>query len=327
MLANFARQRVMFKLIVALSQLAFVVSPAVAINLDGANLADASADAGRQSATVQLSAQAQSMSDELNLDEPIGRLNRLKEQSTTNASGPRSIDGILLRQDILEARQQITSGILKANLEIDYVLSAIEGEQNQYAALSRSMANARDTAILTNTVLAQLTNGIFWNLSGVFTLVGVDHAQASNVDGISSMIAGSLPAMLALYALYQADGPKRRLPKHPNMLAPLFTKITSDDGYYPESVLKFLNSVPAGQSGKKTRKDELIEQWIKSKYISDKKGAVAENTRALMLAGTIEKRRALSLSLLRTRQAMLTDVHTVVFQMKRGLMELTAVLE
>jgi hypothetical protein len=216
--------------------------------------------------------------------------------------------------------------IVKTNLEVDYVLAAIDGEQNDYARVSAALGNSRDTAILVNTIIAQLTNGIFWSLAGVYTIVGIKIIEASNIDGISSIIAGMLPATLGLYAIYQAKGPKRALLKHPNMLAPLFAGGTTDDGYYPDSVIKYLDSGPPDHSTATTRKQMLIQQWIKNKYIG-KNGSINAEVKTQLAAGTIEKRRALTISLMQTRQTMLADVRAVVIQMKRGLVELMPLLE
>ncbi len=165
-----------------------------------------------------------------------------------------------------------------------------------------------------------------WSFSGIFTLISIDHIQAGNMDGISSIIAGSVPAFLSLYALYQVRGPKRQLSRHPNMLAPLFTNVASDDGYYPEAVLTYLGTAPAGKAGTPTRKEALIQHWTKYKLIS-KNGSVPSERKVALMTGTAEKRKALTIALLQDRQTMLSDVRTEVCQMKRGLVELMPLLD
>jgi len=274
---------------------------------------------------VALSPEAASMAEQLNLLERIHQLDEFKGRNSGNIDR-RSNDALANRQDLIEARQGLLRAIIKADLEADYVLAAIDGENNDYSKLVRELASSRDTAILMNTIVTQLINGVFWSLSGIFTLVSVDHIQASNPDGISSIIAGSVPAFLSLYALYQVRGPKRQLSKHPNMLAPLFTNVSSDDGYYPEAVLHYLNTAPAGKPGTPTRKETLIQHWTQCKMIS-KNGTVPSERKVGLMTGTIEKRRALTISLLQDRQTMLSDVRTEVCQMKRGLVELMPLLD
>jgi hypothetical protein len=280
----------------------------------------------RLATSIQLSAEAMSMAQQLKLFDQIGRLNALREKIGEARAESNTIETLTLRQDLAESKQNLTRRILKTALEADYVVSAIDGEENDTSRVNRALSTQRDNAILMNTVVAQLINGIFWSLSGVFTVISVDHIQASNPEGCTAMVAGMLPAVLGLYSLYQATGPRRNLIAHPNMLAPIFGRGTTDDGYYPSSVLAFLNAVPPGSSRGLTRKQELMQAWTAANYIGVG-GTLPTDSKAALLSGTASKRRALTLSLLQTRQIMLSDLRTVVCQMKRGLVELMPLLD
>ncbi|HEY9753817.1 MAG TPA: hypothetical protein V6C97_01505 [Oculatellaceae cyanobacterium] len=280
----------------------------------------------RLATSVQLSPEALSMAQQLKLFDQIGRLNALTEKISEAKAESNSLEALSLRQDTYESKQRLTRRILRTALEADYVVSAIDGEQNDTSRLNRLLAANRDNAILLNTVMAQLVNGVFWSLSGTFTMVSIDHAQGGNPDGISSIIAGMIPATLGLFSLYQASGPHRKLIAHPNMLAPIIGVGTTDDGYYPESVLSFLNGVPSGSTTGLSRKQELIKAWTDAKYIG-KNGSLPTDSKTALVTGTTTKRWALTMSLLQTRQAMLSDLRTVVCQMKRGLVELMPLVE
>lgn len=280
----------------------------------------------RLATSVQLSPEALSMAQQLKLFDQIGRLHALMEKISEAKAESNSLEALSLRQDVYESKQKLTRRILRTALEADYVVSAIDGEQNDTSRLTRLLAANRDNAILLNTVMTQLVNGVFWSLSGAFTMVSIDHIQAGNPDGISSIIAGMIPATLGLFSLYQASGPHRKLIAHPNMLAPIIGVGTTDDGYYPESVLAFLNGVPAGSTTGLSRKQELVKAWTDAKYIG-KNGSLPGDNKTALVTGTTTKRWALTLSLLQTRQAMLSDLRTVVCQMKRGLVELMPLVE
>ncbi len=108
---------------------------------------------------VALSPEAASMAEQLNLLERIRQLDEIKEQNKGNIDR-RSADALANRQDLIEARQGLLRAIIKADLEADYVLAAIDGETNDYSRLIRELASSRDTAILMNTIVTQLVNGV-----------------------------------------------------------------------------------------------------------------------------------------------------------------------
>jgi len=275
---------------------------------------------------VGLTADAQEVAQQLDLYGQIARIDGLKKRLASQGSATTNLDAISARQDLFEARQQITRAIVGANLEVDYVLSATAGERNQYQQIIGKLQDRENKGIFINTVVAQTVNGVMWSMSGIFSMIAIDHAQASNPDGICSIAAGAIPSLMALYTLYQMRGPKSRMPDHPNMIAPLLSGQSTPDGYYPEHVLKFLNTVAPGKSDRKTRREELIKGWVESKYINGD-GAVPSDKKAQAMSGTIEQRRKLSIALLQDRLSMINDIETEVVKMKRGLLELMPLLD
>lgn len=313
--------------IVALMLTVFTQIPTLSADSSVRSIADAaSSRLPTLEARIELSPDAFAVAQELNLYPQIGRVDDFKHRVEAYGNNARSIEALWSHQDLFEAKQHVANAVLGASLEIDYVLSAVSAEENDYRQIISTLESRRDKGIIINTVVAQLTNGFMWSLSGIFSMVAIDHAQASNPDGICSIVAGSVPSVLALYALYQMRGPKCRVPDHPNMLAPLLSGTASSDGYYPDHVLKFLNSPEPSKKSSISRKDDLVDRWTKSGLIS-KGGAVPQSKKIQAMSGTVEDRRRISISLLQDRLSMLSDVSAEVLKMKRGLLELMPLLQ
>ncbi len=266
--------------------------------------------------TGPLSDNAQSMLQILHLQPLIDRATDARKRRDTAVPG--SLDALSARQDLLEARQELGQLLLKSNLEVDYVIAAIDGEENRYTEQISEMMSRRDKAVWYTTILSQWSNGILWSASSSFTLGSVQNPRLSYTDGILGILAGALPTVLSLYAMHQTHGEKRDALVAPNMLSPIFDR-TSTEEFFPRSVISYMNGASDNQSGSVSRKQVLVDRWYKNGYLnSGKNSAQLVGT----LTATESRKRALTIALLQNRQQMLEDLRTQAMQMKHSLLEL-----
>jgi hypothetical protein len=274
---------------------------------------------------IALTDEARELANELNLPALLANLDQLKTRVQNAGAGSiNSLDALAARQELLEARQEYEKRVLKASLEVDYVLASIDGEQHRFEQMRADLESNRDTSVLLTNIAGQVSNGILWVLSCSFSIASETKPQYNVKDGVNGIVAGALPSILGLYALYQLRGPSRKLPANPNMLAPLLGTGQDSSNYYPKSVLNFLNANPTGQST--SRRQLLISQWAKSKSLSKPDSKNYERS-AQIISGTLAQRRALTISLISKQQIMLSDLRAQVCSMKRGLLELMPALD
>lgn len=286
----------------------------------------AAADDDSEKYKIKLSTDSRALIDRLNLQPLFDKYRTLSSQFEHYRNQPPSLEKLALHQDVGDARHELTQNILKINLEVDYVLAVIDGEQNKFNEILTEMVAKRDKNVWLSTVLSQWSNGILWATSSSFGIGTAANPQLAVPEGIIGIFAGIIPTALALRSLRQMKGEKRELLGYPNMLAPVFERGTDDEAFYPVSVWNWLNQVPAKGDASKTRRQILIEKWKKSDFIYDAKKPNAEEHLAA-LTGTLGQRKEMTISLLQNRQAMLVDLRTEVMQLKRALLELISAVE
>jgi len=274
--------------------------------------------------TLILTPEARELASELDLLDLLNRLDQIKTSIKNCQTAPNSMAGLLARQELLEARQTYQKRVLRASLEVDYVLAAIGGEQHSFELMSTSLQNSRDSAVLLTNIAAEVSNGALWVISCSYTLASRTNPKFDFGDGVNGIIAGAAPSLLGLYALYQLKGKARDLPRHPNMLAPLLGTGKDAENYFPKSVLAYLDATAPGQTD--SRRQVLIKSWIKDKKLQKADSKKYEHS-AEIISGSISQRKALTLSLLDKQMTMLSDLRAVVFSMKKGLLELMPALD
>jgi hypothetical protein len=272
-----------------------------------------------------LTDEARELAKELNLPGLLANLDQLKTRVQNNGGGTqKTVDTLADRQELLETRQEYEKRVLKASLEVDYVLATIDGEQHRFELMRGDLESNRDSSVMQTNIAAQVSNGVLWVLSCSYTIASRTQPRFDTNDGVNGILAGAIPTVLSLYAFYQLKGRARDLPANPNMLAPLLGTGQDARDYYPKSVLDFLNTVPAGQTV--SRRQALIANWIKSKQLN-KPDSKNYDRNMQIISGTLAQRRALTLSLLSKQLTMLGDLRTQVCSMKRGILELMPALD
>lgn len=265
-----------------------------------------------------ISADARTLSKILGVEELVGRIKQARDLTGSFAT-ELSLEKLSARQDLSDAKQELLYRIMKTNLEVDYVLSAIDGEQNHYTERISELMSKRDRAVWRTTILSQWSNGILWSGSSAFTVGSVKNPNLSYPDGILGILAGAIPTVLALYAMHQSKGGKVDANFYPNMLAPVYDLQSNKENFLPSSVMTFLTERDLAKG--KSRKQLLKERWIDMGYL-EKPGSKSYESMISLITGCEARKKSLTLSILQNRQQMLDDLRSTVFQMKRVLVEL-----
>jgi len=215
-------------------------------------------------------------------------------------------------------RQQLLLTVQADLLDIDGVLSEISNERNELGDLKASLQMRRDKTVGHLTTAALLTGsglGIAVNATQ-FTTLGNRTQNIGDGIGIGSGVASTL---LSILAARKQSGPTAPVLETPNMLAPLLGGIPVLNTYYPPTVLRYLQTVPAGEDpARGTRLDQLKERWIKSGRL-DGPGSSKEKDKLQAAAVSGERGTKVSIDDLNNRIGMLGDVAGAVSLIKRDL--------
>ncbi|MBS1956469.1 MAG: hypothetical protein JST89_19940 [Cyanobacteria bacterium SZAS-4] len=234
------------------------------------------------------------------LDE-IAELNELKKSKVyVPGQRVRNLEVICVRQDLDE-------NILSAFFATRRVVSELDRQVAGYDAVARVLEEKRDQAIRNNTILNFTSGGALAMTQGAISIgTPMKYQNAGNELGA---IAGALTTVIGAYALKLQGGGKRSSERDPNMLAPIFGLLPNEPNKYPVVVWDYLSDYEPGQ--KKTRREQLIDRWVKLNYI-EPLNKPSSKKHLQELAGTIPLDKAVSIDLLRDRIPMLQDVRATV---------------
>jgi hypothetical protein len=212
--------------------------------------------------------------------------------------------------------------IEEANYESDFVMAEIVAEQNVAGEVLATLTAKRDNVVNRSNQFSYITNGALWAIAEGLDIPTWKRPKYSVSSGTVGIIAGMVPSVASMYAIYKSGGKKINSDCEPNMLAKIFDYPVTAEVDYPKSVWSFLNSVPAADASGKTRRTQLIDRWISDSNIP-KFTTTQHNAELDVLTGSVAHKKGLSISVLGTRNVMLTQLSAEVFKMKRMLMELT----
>ncbi len=228
-------------------------------------------------------------------------------------------DSHLLTSNVIDAMQIIQ----ETNLAIDFTLAEISAEQQVYSDVLSNYQSNRDHAVLKTNALSFITNGILWAVAEGLDIPTYRYPRLSIPSGTNGILAGIVPSIASMYALYQLNGKKTKSESDPNMLAKLFDYPTTSEVEYPKCVWQFLNLAPAGESSK-TRRDLIIDRWIADKNIPN---FTDRHTKDLdIITASVARPKGLSIANLNLRQIMLQQLGAEILKMKRFLLELSMVV-
>lgn len=268
------------------------------------------------------------LAQNLNLLPILSRLQELRARAAQQ-NGASTLESLSDRQELLELTQKAQSILIRTSLEIDFVVSEIDAEQNIYSEVLSSLQGSRDKLVARINAGSFILNGALWTVCEALTIVSPLHPNYAIQSGIVGIAAGIVPSIASGYALKAYSGKQLRSECEPNMLAKIFNRPTNQDIEYPKSVWAFLNTAPAGETGSvsagKTRKDQLIDRWISDKNIpsfTDKSNAKEID----ILTATSSQKKGLSIDNLNVRLVMLEQLQGELAKMKRLLMEIAMVI-
>ncbi len=259
----------------------------------------------------KLSPGAEEVSSEIGVTPLIERLYRLPERGV---GGTMSLEALSLRQEITEA-------VLGASLEVDGVIAEIDSELAQINAIRTDLEARRDHAINLNTIANIVASG-FTGVLG--TALQFKNSTANLGNGIGVAGAG-ISTLLSLIGLRQQRGGHKALGVAPNLLARLFDKKPEFHSDYPAEVWTYLNAVPPAESGKETRRAQLIKRWTELGRIDSIETPKGQR-KIELLTSSISQQRSLTIDVLDDRGAMLADVRAQVSLIKRDLSKLMLAL-
>jgi hypothetical protein len=233
-----------------------------------------------------------------------------------------TIENLALSQQLTACTVEGMQIIDETNLAIDFVIAEINAEQNIYTEILSTFSSDRDRKVFKTNAISFITNGILWACAEGLDIPTSRHPNYSVSSGTFGILAGVVPSVASVIALYQLNGKKETSENDPNMLCKLLGYPCNDNIEYPKPVWDFLTSVPKGDSSKKTRKDQLIDRWISDKNIPNFTDRLSAKQLEIITASA-EHKKGLSIGTLNARQEMLQQLTAEIMKMKRMLYELS----
>ena len=263
------------------------------------------------------------LSNAIGLTPILERIQNLRAQKAAQTTEV-TLATLAARQDLNDALIEAHQLIQKTSLEVDFIMSEVEAEQNVYEEILNSYQIARDHRVARTNTAAFVTNGALWAVAEGFTIPTYKYPNYAIPSGINGVIAGLVPSFFSMWAMKQVSGEKNRSESDPNILAKLFDYPITPDIDYPASVWQFLQTTPPGQRSSKTRREQLIDRWISDDNLPDFTDAKSRKQIDIITA-SVSHRKALTISTLNTRMVMLQQLEGEVLKMKRMLLELNMV--
>ncbi len=226
---------------------------------------------------------------------------------------------ILRKPDCIALKQQLLESLLRAIVEIQVVEGDLDEDITRFNELRSFLEDRRERAVRRNNITNFLTNGATQIISSAFQISPNLYPNvAGNTVGV---VGGGAITGLSAYAVKQAQGERRSLSPHPNMLAVVFELPGQEKVSCPLFVADFLNDSPPGSFSKDSRRQILIKRWVQVRRIEDPSTEDAKR-RIKLLAGTIPQLNNVNIDLLDDRTAMLADVRATIVQASKYLLEI-----
>ncbi len=253
--------------------------------------------------TALVPAQAQTLETTATLIGVLPELQTLQRLSTT----PTPAD----RWQILWLHQHISEQIMAASLQVDAVIAQIDNEIARANEIRSYLADRRDRTINRANLLSVIIGG---GLGATSSGLQLSSALSKPAAGIG-IGAGVASAGLALYGIRAQKGTTSPFDFQSNMLARFFGRPALPDSVYPETVWTFLNQpAPTGPENV-TRKQQLIDTWLRVQRID----SLTSTEKIDSLTSRPSEQRKLTIDDFEDRAAMLQDVRARISFLKRDL--------
>jgi hypothetical protein len=269
-----------------------------------------------------LTANAVQLSDNIGLTPVLQQIKDLRSQVEA-FSGPATLESLAAKQDLYDTIQHASLIVQRTNLDVDFTLSEIESEESVYHEWLAACLIRRDR-VLGGTILASGSSNLaLWSTCEALAIPTGNFAATAGIIGV---LAGVIPSVASMYALKAASGSRYTSENDPNMLAGVFGSTGNEETRFPKSVWTFLYQVPANETTKRTRQEQLIDRWITDTSIPTFTNRESVRQRDILTASGAHAK-ALSIDTLNMRLVMLQQLAAEIQKMKRMLLELTMAVD
>src|ERR1700722_18217436 len=163
------------------------------------------------------------------------------------------------RWQILWLHQHITERVMAASLQVDATMAQIDNEIARANEVRGFLADKRDRRVTRANLWSVIIGGGLGATSSGLQLSSTLDKPAAAV-GIG---AGAASAGLALAGIHAQKGGTEVFDFSSNMLAEFFDRPMLPDSHYPATVWTFLNAAPPEQRDGATRRQQLVQTWVR----------------------------------------------------------------
>jgi hypothetical protein len=224
--------------------------------------------------------------------------------------------GLLQKRDadrwrVLWLHQRITERVMAASLQVDATIAQIANEIARANEVRGFLTDKRDRRVTRANLMSVIIGGGLGATSSGLQLSSTLDKPAAAV-GIG---AGTVSAGLALAGIHAQKGGTEVFDFSSNMLAEFFDRPMLPDSHYPATVWTFLNAAPPARADGATRREQLVQTWVKLKRID----SLESREKIDHLSSEPSDGLRLTIDDYEDRAAMLEDVRARVSFLKRDL--------
>lgn len=222
------------------------------------------------------------------------------------------------RWQILWLHQHISEQVMAAALQVDATIAQIDNEIALANEVRGYLADRRDRTVSRANLFSALIGGAVGATSSGLGLSS-DLSKPSAAVGIAG---GAISSGLALVGIHAQAGKATEFDFPSNMLAEFFDRPALPNSVYPPIIWTFLNETSAYLPANITRKQDLLQTWVRVKRID----SLESKEKIDHLTSQPSEMLKLSIDDFEDRAAMLEDVRARISYLKRDLGALLASL-
>ena len=121
--------------------------------------------------TTAISPNSMQLSDTVGLTPVLERIQMLRQNN---------LQDVAVRQDLIEAKQEATFLIQKANLDIDFTVAAIMTEREVYQEILSTFISDRDKKVARINAISFISNGVLWTVNSALAIGSINTTYARN---------------------------------------------------------------------------------------------------------------------------------------------------
>lgn len=220
--------------------------------------------------------------------------------------------------NLLFNRQQINEQVMALHFDMRRAINHVDRQKAGAEAIKATLAERQDRAIRYNSYGDLIAGGITGIMSGSLQLGEVNFRAPATLD----VVEGAGQSALALMALKNMGKEHRIESGLPNLLGHVIYNDNSD-GFYPESVWTFLNTVSTTNKQGLTRRQALVDRWEANGYCLVHGGhRMNKKEREEHVSGKRHGKIKFDVGLIDDRMAMIEDLKAELTSMDNILAEI-----